>query len=184
MFDDKPMARFLTTTLALAVIAAGALALAGCATGGTAGEQIDDTWISSKVQSKITADPQLNPFRIDVDVNNGIVRLSGVVDSRAARSEAEKLARDTEGVRRVENDIQIGEQGMGDMVNDSWITSKIVAKLTADPELNPFRIDVDTDQGVVTLTGQVDSDMAKQQAGRIARETEGVRRVQNELRVR
>lgn len=98
------------TTLALLVVI---VALAGCSSTRTVGEQVDDATITTKVKSKITADPQVNPFNIDVDTVDGVVTLSGEVETETARAEAGKLAADTEGVVRVVNDIRVGGGGSG-----------------------------------------------------------------------
>jgi hyperosmotically inducible protein len=161
------------------VIALGA----GCASTQTVGEEIDDATITTKIEAKLTADPEVSAFNVDVDTNEGVVRLSGTVEDPEAKVEAEQLARDTEGVRRVINDIKVGERSMGDRLSDTAISTKVKAKITGDPELNPFNINVDTKDGVVTLRGTVKSEESKQEAEEIARETEGVERVQNMLEV-
>jgi len=68
-------------------------------------------------------------------------------------------------------------------VKDSEITAKVKAKLAASGEVNPFNIDVDTNEGQVTLQGRVAKDSAKVEAERLARETEGVRGVINLIKV-
>jgi hyperosmotically inducible protein len=73
------------------------------------GESVDDAVIVTKVKAKITADVDINPFDIDVGSNKGIVTLSGRVDTEAQRDKAGRLARDTEGVRGVENLIKVGD---------------------------------------------------------------------------
>lgn len=87
------------------------LSLGACASNQTAGEAVDDAAITAKVKSKLAADPEINPFNIDVDTRDGVVTLSGTVEKAEARSEAEDLARGTDGVRRVVNNIQVGGQG-------------------------------------------------------------------------
>jgi osmotically-inducible protein OsmY len=72
---------------------------------------------------------------------------------------------------------------VGEQASDVTITSKIVAKLTADPEISPFNIDVDTMNGVVTLSGRVRKEVTKTQAERFARNTSGVVKVVNRLEV-
>jgi hyperosmotically inducible periplasmic protein len=163
----------------------GALLLTiGCSSTQTAGEQLDDATITAKVEAKMTEDPQVSAFNVDADTNNGVVRLSGTVKTQQAKAEAEKLARDTHGVKRVINDIKVGEtRDVGDRVSDTEITTKIKAKLTGNGDLNPFNINVDTKDGVVTLRGTVKKTEAKQEAERIARDTKGVRSVQNMLQV-
>jgi hyperosmotically inducible protein len=174
------MRKHLFLTLALALLATFAVA---CSSTQPPAEQVDDAVIASKVKSKITADPELNPFEIDVDADEGVVRLSGVVESSADRMEAEKLARNTDGVVDVDNDITVGEKTVGESLTDAEITAKIKSKLAADPEINPFNIDVDTDQGIVTLTGRVTKDAARDEAGKLAARTKGVREVQNRIKV-
>jgi hyperosmotically inducible protein len=61
--------------------------------------------------------------------------------------------------------------------DDTAITSKIKAKLAADGDTNAFNIDVTTNEGVVTLKGRVNKQEARELAERYARETDGVQRV-------
>ncbi len=160
------------------------LASVACATNRPVKEQIDDSVITSKIEAKLGADPQVSGFNVGVDTMGGVVRLSGTVKTEEARQEAEKLARDTRGVVRVENDIEVGERTLGERLSDAGITTKIKAKLTADPEINPFNIDVDTNEGVVTLSGMVASEANKREAEDLARNTRGVREVNNRLQVK
>lgn len=162
---------------------AATLITLGCATNRPAGEQIDDAVITSKIKTKLTADPEVNPFNIDVDTEDGVVRLSGKVSQAEARREAVRLARDTQGVRRVINEITVGERTVSDRVDDASIVTRLKAKITADPDLNPLNIDVDSEDGVVTLSGQVESNENREEAERLAKNTEGVRKVNNRLKV-
>jgi osmotically-inducible protein OsmY len=67
--------------------------------------------------------------------------------------------------------------------DDGSITSGIQAKLAADGDLKPFNIDVTTNQGVVTLKGRVKGEDTRERAERYARETDGVKRVINLVKV-
>lgn len=71
----------------------------------------------------------------------------------------------------------------GEQVDDAAITTAVKAKLAADGDINPFNIDVDTNEGEVTLQGRVDKAEARTKAERYARETDGVRRVINLIKV-
>lgn len=71
----------------------------------------------------------------------------------------------------------------GTQVDDAAITAKVKAKLAADGDVNPFNIDVDTNEGVVTLQGRVAKEEARTKAEQHARDTEGVRRVINLIKV-
>lgn len=87
------------------------LALGACSSTRTPGTQVDDAAITATVKAKLAADGDINPFNIDVDTNEGVVTLQGRVEKEAARSKAEELARETDGVRRVINLVKVGDQG-------------------------------------------------------------------------
>ncbi len=169
----------------LGLLALGAVVLLGaaCASTQTAGEQLDDSAITTKITTKLAADPEINPFNIDVDTMDGVVTLRGEVEKELARTEAESHARATKGVRSVHNEIRVVPEKYEDDEegSDAWITTKVKAKLIADPQLNPFNIDVDTQDGVVTLSGRVKDNAARAEAEKLARDTEGVIRVANQL---
>jgi osmotically-inducible protein OsmY len=99
--------------IGMATLFAMLMAFTACSTTRTVGEQVDDGWIKTKVISKYTADPEINPFNIGVQVVDGVVTLSGIVPRADVRSEAEKLARETEGVRQVRNELQVGPKKTG-----------------------------------------------------------------------
>ena len=88
---------------------------AGCEemTGKTAGENLDDPVITTLVKSKLVAEKTANLMRVDVDTNNGIVQLSGVVDSPGQKMQAEQLALQVKGVKRVVNNLQVQPSGIG-----------------------------------------------------------------------
>ena len=72
----------------------------------------------------------------------------------------------------------------GTTMDDSTITASIKASLLKDQHLKAFDIHVSTDHGKVRLTGMVDSNVEKADAERIAKETEGVRDIQNDLKTK
>lgn len=88
-----------------------ALALGACSSTKTAGTQVDDAAITAKVKAKLAADGDVNPFNIDVDTNEGVVTLQGRVAKDEARTKAEQIARETDGVTRVINLIKVGDNG-------------------------------------------------------------------------
>lgn len=86
--------------------------LIGCQSisGKTGGETITDASISTAVQSKLTADRVSNFTRVDVDTERGTVNLSGVVQSAEQKARASELARQVNGVKRVNNNLQVQDQ--------------------------------------------------------------------------
>ncbi|HVS13083.1 MAG TPA: BON domain-containing protein [Thermoanaerobaculia bacterium] len=168
----------------LATVALGAgLVFAACSTTQPVGVQVGDSATATKIAAKLAADPEVNPFNVDVDVNEGVVRLSGTVEDPEAKVQAERLARDTAGVRRVINEIELGDRSLGERIDDAGLTAKIKAKLTADPDINPFNINVDVEDGRVTLMGRVKDEWHRQHAEEIVRNTKGVESVRNRLEV-
>jgi hyperosmotically inducible protein len=160
------------------------VALLACSTSQPIDRQASDALVTSKIESKLAANPQTNNLEIDVDTSDGRVRLSGLVETEAERSEAEHLARNTDGVRSVDNEIELGDLSAEEQFSDGWILAKVKSQLAADPEVNSFNIDVDVLDGEVTLSGLVTAERARTEAARIAEATQGVRSVRNQIRVR
>src|SRR5438552_17518192 len=75
------------------------------------------------------------------------------------------------------------KETVGQSLEDAWIHTKIVAKLISDTQTPERKINVDVVDGAVTLRGQVDTATAKAEAERLAKETDGVKKVLNQLKV-
>ena len=76
------------------------------------------------------------------------------------------------------------QEGAGEYVDDSVITTKVKSLLAADDFLKSFEISVETYKGTVQLSGFVDSQKAIDKAGEIARGVKGVKSVKNNLNVK
>ncbi|MDB5803548.1 MAG: transporter [Betaproteobacteria bacterium] len=74
-------------------------------------------------------------------------------------------------------------EALGAGVSDAGITASIKADLIKDPYLSATRIEVDTREGVVTLSGSAGSDASRERAGRMASAIAGVKQVNNQLTV-
>lgn len=85
------------------LLASGCTAL----TGKTAGSNVDDTTITASVKTNLAAEKAGTLTRIDVDTNEGVVSLNGVVESVAMKQRAAEIAQRTSGVRSVVNNLQI-----------------------------------------------------------------------------
>jgi len=97
--------------LALAGVALLAVPLIeSCSSTQPVEEQLDDAGITTKIKAKLTADPEINPFNISVETEEGTVYLTGRVKDQAQKDEAEELARNTDGVKRVVNHIEVGDR--------------------------------------------------------------------------
>ena len=92
--------------LILTVMLTGAFAAcASTRTQSSPGEYIDDSVITTKVKSLLAGDDFLKSFQIGVESHNGIVQLSGFVDSQKAIDKAAQITKSVEGVKSIRNDL-------------------------------------------------------------------------------
>jgi osmotically-inducible protein OsmY len=68
-----------------------------------------DAGITTNVKTKLAADDTVKAYQVDVDTRNGVVTLSGAVENTAAKDQAIRIARETDGVRDVIDQIRVGE---------------------------------------------------------------------------
>jgi len=87
-------------------------AVAGCQTmtGQTAGQNAADAKITASVKGKLASDRMLSITRVDVDTEDSVVYLTGVVDSPDQKQRAEQRAREVSGVKDVVNNLHIKSQ--------------------------------------------------------------------------
>jgi hyperosmotically inducible protein len=158
-----------------------------------------DAGISTSVKSRLAADDTVKAYRIDVDTTDKVVTLRGEVDTPAARDRAVEVARATSGVRDVVDVLKVAPpaaatsgiaedardaaRDAGAMVGDAGITASIKTKMLADTTVGGLKINIDTTEGVVSLTGDVKSAVEKRRAVAIARETDGVKSVNDKLEI-
>jgi hyperosmotically inducible protein len=159
-----------------AVLIGGAAAQSGEASGTQAIEQ------ERKIEADLQKDPDLKNNNIDVSVDGGIATLKGKVDSAAERAKAERIAR-AGGVASVENELKVGHQPAKATISDRTLTTKLQGRFAADDMLGRENISVTTTDGVVKLEGSVQSEEARLRALELARRSNGVKRVENNLQV-
>ena len=179
------LAMFLTTGCTAALIGGAAGGGYAVATDERqAGRMMDDSTITTRINSAMIKDDLVKAHQVDVDTVDGHVTLTGVVGTHQESQRAAQIARHEAGVKSVRNNLQIGEKTWGESFNDKWLVSKIKSKLVAEPEIRSLNIDVDVHKGIVTLTGIVGNRYQKKRAMEIARDTEGTQRVVDNLRVK
>lgn len=74
--------------------------------------------------------------------------------------------------------------GPGEVVSDAWITTKVKTSLVDSPVVKAREVNVETYRGAVQLSGFVSSEMAMNEAVRIARDIKGVTAVKNDMRIK
>lgn len=192
------MTQHIPTALALAGILAGPPALSGAAPQAPAAataQDRDDT-LKDRIAFRLDTSETVRKYDVKVKVDGGVATLSGDVATAAQKAEAEKLAK-VDGIARVQNEIAIdpdedrslGERmkaGMsktGEKISDAWITTKVNWFFVGEDTLKGSRIDVDTKNNVVTLSGTVTSQAGRTRAVALAKQTEGVKEVVDRLTV-
>ena len=88
-----------------------------------------------------------------------------------------------EQAREEREKAKANKETVGQSLEDAWIHTKLVAKLIGDSKTPERKINVDVVEGAVTLRGSVDTAEAKSEAERVAKETDGVKKVTNQLKV-
>lgn len=141
---------------------------------------VSDSWITAKAKIALMADNRVPGSSVNVETQKGMVYLRGKVDSDAAKSAAEEVARGVEGVQAVRNELQVVPAAAKKVVEakDDEITKQVKDRLKNDARLKS--IDVRTDNGVVTLQGKVSNINDSVKASQLAREVPGVRSVRND----
>ncbi len=75
----------------------------------TVGSWVDDVMISSKVKTKLIGNSEIKAGNIDVSCSQGVVTLIGRVRSQTVKSDADRIARATKGVKDVNNELTVGK---------------------------------------------------------------------------
>ena len=73
----------------------------------TIGDTLDDAWIHTKIVAKLITNSTTPERKINVDVVKNVVTLRGTVDSAEEKATAEKIAKDTDGVKSVVNQLKV-----------------------------------------------------------------------------
>lgn len=176
---------------------------------GEAGERLTDGWLTTKVQAQFFADRDIKARYVDVSTRDGVVTIAGYVDTLAARDQALQIARNTDGVRGVTDELKIGVSPAvpvatsGSNEYDAAVSasnaasapsapaatasdrviSMVQARFFLDPAIKARDIDVSASNGVITLRGGVANETERAQALLIARHTNGVGRVEDLLSI-
>ena len=171
--------------------------------------KMTDSELEGKIKAKFDSDAQLKAagLSISADADKNQATISGEVRTQAMRMKAINLAKEaspgivltdkinvkpgelsraeyTEDRARAEREKASGSgEKVGESLDDAWIHMKIVAKLIGNSETPERKINVDVVNNVVTLRGSVDTAEQRAEAERVAKTTEGVTRVVNQLKV-
>ena len=175
-------------TLCTALVVGATLFAGPVIAAGKADEKtpINDTWLTAKTKIALAADGRVKGRQIDVETMKGVVMLRGKVDSEVAKQAAADITKMLDGVKTVKNDLKVVAPSTRDAVedNDEAITARVKADIAKSAHLKKADIAVQTNAGVVSLTGEVRDIMTSANASWTAWQVPGVKSVKNDLTVK
>lgn len=144
----------------------------------TFGSVIDDEIVETKILVNIRkAAPGFEHAHLSVTSFNGVVLLAGQVPSEALREQASSIAHQVRKVRKVHNELRVSGPTSGlARSNDTWLTSKVKARMLASGNVPGRRIKVVTENGTVFLLGLVTQQEAEA-AVSLVRNVRGVEKI-------
>lgn len=142
-----------------------------------------DATIQKEVQEELKWQPLLSAAEIGVAVKNGVVTLSGKVDSYTKKLSAEKAAKRIGGVKAVAEDIEVAYYG-NTTKTDAEIADAVVNALRWHSAVQEEKVKIKVDGGIVTLDGEVDWDYQRTNAKSAIENLNGVKLVVNLITVK
>jgi osmotically-inducible protein OsmY len=144
-----------------------------------AAPRLDDKSITLAVETELVVDPQVSAHLIDVQTVDGVVVLSGFVDNLLAKKRAQQQAERIKGVRSVVNNLTVKPVTRA----DEAIMGDVKQALRRDPATEAYEVAVQVNDGVVTLTGIVDSWQERHVSAQVATSVQGVKEVHNDITI-
>ena len=151
----------------------------------TAGEMVDDSAIQAEVKAKILGEDLGAGWDINLETHKGVVQLGGFIDDTAKADVAAAQAAAVDGVVKVDNQMHAreGDRSAGQAIDDGVTTTRVKSALGNADLGKGLKINVDTYNGVVLLTGFADSMQVKTTAGEIAAKDKHTKKVINGIYV-
>jgi osmotically-inducible protein OsmY len=150
--------------------------------------QLNEARQEGSIWTAFALNKHLSPFKLDVSVEQGTAVLKGKVENEVDRELAERIALDIKGIDKVDNQLEIdpnvaaepgAKANMAQRFEDATLTATVKSKLLWSSVTEALKIEVDSKDGVVTLKGRAQSPEAKEVAGNLATNTDGVVSVNN-----
>lgn len=142
----------------------------------------DDLKLQQQVIDALEFEPSVKAAHIGVSVRDGVVELSGHVESFVEKFAAERTARAVKGVKAVAQELEV-RLPSDKKLSDEEIAARVLRLLNWDVSVPHDRITVKVEHGIVTLSGEVDWQFQRAEAEYDVRKLSGVRSVINDVRV-
>lgn len=141
-----------------------------------------DIQIQEDVIEQLKWEPFLNSAEIGVAVKNGIVTLSGIVDTYSKKITAEDAAKKIAGVKAVAENIQVGISPAY-RKTDAEIADAVLFALKWNANIPNDRIKVKVEDGVVSLEGELEWEFQRSEARHAVERLAGVRSLNNLIKI-
>jgi osmotically-inducible protein OsmY len=141
---------------------------------------ISDKEITFAIEAKFLVDPEVPENAIEVKTQDGIVTLSGTVNTLLGKDRAKDIVRTVRGVEAIIDTIEVVPDPR---VDDDVLRAQVESALARDPVTEKFEVNVTARDGVVILDGTVDSWQEKQLSGQVAKSVKGIVKLDNRLDV-
>jgi osmotically-inducible protein OsmY len=142
-----------------------------------------DYQIQEDVMEELKWQPYLSTSQIGVAVSNGVVTLSGQVDSYSKKLAAENVAKKVSGVKAIAEDIQI-DISLPDRKTDADVAGAVVNALKWHSAVREEKIKIKVEDGIVRLEGEVEWEYQRTSAKSAIENLAGVRGVINLITVK
>lgn len=140
--------------------------------------------LQKDVQAAIKWEPLLNAAEIGVTVKDGIVTLTGTVDSYFKKSEAETAAKNVAGVKAVVEKLEVHFPNSFDKKNDNDVAKEVLNAFKWNWQVPGDGIKVRVEDGWVTLEGDVNWNYQREAAKNAVKNLEGVKGVTNSIKIK
>lgn len=154
-----------------------------------AGSSASDLRMHLALETELANNDELSAMLINTDVRDGVALLEGEVKTDEQRELATELAESVEGVQSVQNELRVtgNQQTVGERLSqdagDAALTARVKTRLLTSRNTSGLAINVDTENDVVTLNGEVETDAERELAVLIAANTPGVEDVRDNLSI-
>ena len=147
-----------------------------------------DAWISTKVKTTLLFHRSVSAMT-EVNTKDGIVTLKGDADNQAQKDLTTEYAKDVDGVKDVKNEMTVSKtlkkthETVGEKIDDASITAQVKMALLFHRSTSAINTKVETNNGVVTLSGKARNAAEKDLVTKLVEDVKGVKSVKNQMTV-
>ena len=148
-----------------------------------------DKWMALKIRSRLLVKGNVSAKNTTVEVQDGVVTLSGTADNVAQKELTAVYAQEIDHVKSVRNNIVVKDEPspretMGEKIDDASITSQVKYALLSHKGTSALKTKITTNDGVIGITGVARSDAEKSLVTKLAQDVRGVKSVSNNMTVK